>query len=124
MPRAFRNWLRKPNKSLEYLWDRVKFRFGQTQRIKVRDDWEVICHPAAREHFEVFQTDPSQAGELDSFILHCPVGIRLLDVGAHYGFFALAALRYGGSEAPGRLCGGIAQGGRCFVCHIETQQVF
>ncbi len=99
IPRAIRNWLRNPNKSLEYLWDRLKFRFGQTQRIKVRDDWEVICHPAARDHFEVFLTDPIQAGELDSFILHCPAGIRLLDVGAHYGFFALAALRYGGPEA-------------------------
>lgn len=47
----------------------------------------------------MFHTDPVQSSELDAFIAHCPHGIHLLDVGAHYGFFALAALHYGGLNA-------------------------
>jgi FkbM family methyltransferase len=67
--------------------------------VKVRADWTTKCHPAAKEHFEVFRTDPVQSTELDAFISHCPKGIQLLDVGAHYGFFAVAALHYGGKDA-------------------------
>ena len=99
LPRSIRNWLRKPGKSFEYVWDRVRFSLGETQTVQVRDDWQPRCHPAARDHFEVFRTDPIQSSELDSFVQNCPDGIRLLDVGAHYGFFALAALRYGGPKA-------------------------
>jgi FkbM family methyltransferase len=36
---------------------------------------------------------------LDTFIRECPPGIQLLDIGAHYGFFALAAVHYGGPSA-------------------------
>jgi hypothetical protein len=62
-------------------------------------DWEVRCHPAAAPLFEIFRTDPGQSAELASFIHNCRPGMRLLDAGAHFGFFALAALRYGGKDA-------------------------
>jgi len=98
-PRVIRNWLRMPSKSIEYVKDRLSFAVGNTKMVKVRENWILRVHPAAHHHFEVFNTDPIQSSELNAFIANCPNGIRLLDVGAHYGFFALAALRYGGAEA-------------------------
>src|SRR5205085_4719203 len=41
------------------------------------------------------RNDPAQIRELDDFIGHCESGMQLLDVGAHWGFFALAALHFG-----------------------------
>jgi FkbM family methyltransferase len=57
------------------------------------------CHPHSREFFEVFKFDQEQMAELDSFVRHCCSGMRLLDIGAHYGVFALAALHYGGPDS-------------------------
>ena len=37
--------------------------------------------------------------ELDGFIARCRPALTLVDVGAHFGIFALAALHYGGPEA-------------------------
>lgn len=99
VPRPIRIWLRAPAKSFRYLRDQFLFRLGRTTTAHVRPDWRPLCHPTAREHFEVFHWDPIQSSELDAFIQHCPAGIQLLDLGAHYGFFALAALHYGGLQA-------------------------
>jgi FkbM family methyltransferase len=43
--------------------------------------------------------DPEQAAEFDQFLLSCSPGMRLFDVGAHFGIFSLAAIRYGGETA-------------------------
>lgn len=99
VPRSIRNWLRSPSKSLHYVTDRVAYAIGASPTVSPADGWSVRCHPAAKEHFDVFRTDAVQASELDAFIRHCPQGIRLLDVGAHYGFFAVAAMHYGGPSA-------------------------
>ncbi len=99
VPRPIRIWLRAPAKSFRYLRDHLFFRLGRATTAHVRPDWKPLCHPTAREHFEVFRWDPIQSSELDAFIQHCPAGIQLLDLGAHYGFFALAALHYGGPQA-------------------------
>jgi FkbM family methyltransferase len=40
-----------------------------------------------------------QGEELDAFARHCFPGMRLLDIGAHYGFFALACLKYGSRDS-------------------------
>jgi FkbM family methyltransferase len=48
--------------------------------------------------FAVFEADPAQHAEMNDFVAHCQPGMRLLDVGAHWGIFTLAALRYGGSD--------------------------
>lgn len=98
VPRPIRNWLRTPSRSAKHVWHRIQFASGHTGKVAVRKDWAPACHPAACSHFEVFRSDPVQSEELDTFIAECPEGIQLLDVGAHYGFFALAALRYGGPE--------------------------
>lgn len=99
LPRPLRNWLRHPGRSLEYLALKIGNRWKPSAPISIRDGWSVSSHALSRKHFEVFSTDPIQAEELDSFIENCPVGIRLLDIGAHHGFFALAAAHYGGGAA-------------------------
>jgi FkbM family methyltransferase len=43
--------------------------------------------------------DRGQAAELDTFIAYCTPRMQFLDVGAHYGLFSLAAIRFGGSTA-------------------------
>jgi FkbM family methyltransferase len=88
-----------PGKTFDYLQDRAAFAIGSLCIVKLTDEWSVRCHPAARRHFEFFRTDPLQSQELDSFFDHAHPGMRLLDIGAHYGFFALAALRAGGPTA-------------------------
>lgn len=96
IPRGIRNWVRSPKRSLRYLADRIAYSFGSTPLVAVRQDWQVPCHPASRNHFEVFRSDPQQADELAAFVRHCTEGMQFLDIGAHYGFFTLAALHYAG----------------------------
>jgi len=95
-PRSLRNWLRNPQKSFRYVADRLAYACGSTPEAVIAKDWKVRCHPASRHHFAVFNTDPVQAAELKTFAAYCKPGMQLLDVGAHYGFFALAALHFGG----------------------------
>jgi FkbM family methyltransferase len=85
-----------PAKSFDYLRDRAAFALGTRCVVNVTGEWSVRCHPLARRHFEVFRTDPLQSKELTSFFEYACPGMRLLDIGAHYGFFALAALHAGG----------------------------
>lgn len=99
VPRSVRNWVRKPIRSARYVSDRLAFACGLVRTLNLRQGWSVRCHPASRECFTVFQTDPAQAAELDGFVRHCRAGMQMLDVGAHHGLFALAALHYGGSGA-------------------------
>jgi FkbM family methyltransferase len=57
-------------------------------------DWEVRCHPAAVEAFELQRDAPELRAELDAFVSSCREGMVLLDIGAHYGLFTLAALHF------------------------------
>jgi FkbM family methyltransferase len=99
IPRAVRNWIRKPSRSLLYVIDRMSFFWGSLSVVPITEEWSVKCHPASRNHFEVFRNDPSQAREFAAFLSFSRVGMQLLDIGAHYGFFALAAIRVGGPTA-------------------------
>ena len=98
-PRTVRNWLRKPSRSLRYVIDRMSFSWGSLSVVPLTGEWSVNCHPASKAHFEVFRDDPSQAKELAAFLSFSRVGMQLLDIGAHHGFFALAAIRAGGPTA-------------------------
>ena len=98
-PRSLRNWIRQPRRSARYVLDRVAYACGGASAVKIRSDWSVRCHPASRDHFSVFDRDPAQRAELDLFIRHCAPGMQFLDIGAHYGLFALAAHRFGGNGA-------------------------
>jgi FkbM family methyltransferase len=99
VPRTVRNWLRTPSRTVRYLVDRAAFACGSMAVVDVTDGWSLKCHPASRAHFEVFRTDPLQAEELAAFFTSATLGMHLLDIGAHYGIFALAALRAGGPDA-------------------------
>jgi FkbM family methyltransferase len=98
-PRLLRNWLRSPRKTLRYVVDNVAFACGASRQIAAYGAWSFRCHPASRSHFSIFRSDPIQARELDDFIRYSSAGMQLLDIGAHHGFFSLAALHFGGSAA-------------------------
>ena len=100
VPRSVRNWVRAPRKSLRWLWDEARYAAGVDLSLELRPGWTVHCHPAAyRVYREAQIADPVQASELDHFITQCSPGMVLLDLGAHYGAFSLAALEHGGAEA-------------------------
>ena len=100
LPRSWRNWLRAPTKSLRWLWDDGRYWLGARANVQMRPGWSLVCHPAAwRCAYQAQATEPAQVRELDVFIAACRPGMRLLDAGAHFGVFSLAALHFGGSEA-------------------------
>lgn len=96
-PRPVRNWLRSPVKSLEWLWDSMLYSWGSTRTLRLDSDWAIVCHPRAyRVGLESRVLDPEQAEEFRAFLAHCHIGMLLFDVGAHFGFFSLAAARHEG----------------------------
>jgi FkbM family methyltransferase len=100
LPRRWRNWLRAPRRTLQWAVDGAQFALGQRSSVEMRPGWEVVCHPAAlRLAYAAHLVDPEQAAELDAFIARCRPGMRLWDIGAHFGLFSLAALHYGGPDA-------------------------
>lgn len=98
-PRTLRNWVRQPRRSARYVLDRITYACGHADKVQLRPDWCLRCHPASREHFVVFDTDRLQRAELDLFVRHCKPGMQFLDIGAHYGLFAMAAHHFGGTSA-------------------------
>src|SRR6185312_4179668 len=61
--------------------------------------WRLRCHPESARTFGLFLRDPDSIAELAEFRQAATPGMRLLDIGAHYGFFSLVALALGGEEA-------------------------
>jgi FkbM family methyltransferase len=96
IPRKLRNALRRPGTTARRLLARAQFLFGHYKTISIRPNWSVRCHPICLQAFSDFRKDPSQSAEMNGFIKHCTQGMQLLDVGAHWGIFTLAALCYGG----------------------------
>jgi FkbM family methyltransferase len=99
VPRGLRLALRHPVQSARDVWYRASARAGGAVRVRMRDDWEIVCHPAAAQAFAFERDQPSLAAELDGFVAACHDGMVLVDVGAHYGLFTLAALKWGGYHA-------------------------
>jgi FkbM family methyltransferase len=98
VPRTIRNFLRSPGKSVRYIWERVRYRFGSMEDAVPEVGWHLKVHPAAKAHFDVFRTDPVQAAELQGFKKQCTPNMKLLDLGAHFGALSLAAVKYGGKD--------------------------
>jgi FkbM family methyltransferase len=100
VPRSARNWLRSPKRSVEWGVDHARFALGGAEHLEVRDGWVLHSHPvAARCAYMPLVDDSDQRAELDAFIDRCSPGMRLLDIGAHFGIFSFAALHYGGPDA-------------------------
>ncbi|HET6574198.1 MAG TPA: FkbM family methyltransferase [Fimbriiglobus sp.] len=100
VPRAVRNWARRPTNSARWLWADAKARLGRTDQLELRPGWVIRSHPGAYPFAYYNQVDdPEQVAEFDQFIRHCTPGMVLFDVGAHFGLYSLAAVHYGGSTA-------------------------
>jgi FkbM family methyltransferase len=73
---------------------------GVTARLEPRPGWVIRSHPGAdRFAYRAQADDPDQAAEFDRFVARCRPGMRLFDLGAHFGLFSLAACHYGGPTA-------------------------
>ena len=99
VPRGLRLWLRHPVRSARWLWHGVSARTGGAATLRMRDDWQLACHPGAVEAFAFERDQPELRAELDGFVAACHERMTLFDIGAHFGLFTLAALRWGGVDA-------------------------
>lgn len=98
IPRAVRNWLRSPSRSVEWLWDSAQFRFGVTKTLHLTHGWQLVLHPRAYKIIQRAQVkDKDQAREFQNFISYCHTTMVLFDIGAHFGVFSLAAAHFGGN---------------------------
>jgi FkbM family methyltransferase len=97
VPRPLRNWLRSPSRSIQWLWDASRFHLGTTETLHFPPKWTLICHPHVyRVVYQAQIADPEQREEFENFLLRCNDGMFLLDIGAHFGVFSLAAAHFGG----------------------------
>jgi FkbM family methyltransferase len=102
IPRGPRNWLRNPRASLRWLRSAFAFRRGHVVTLDCSAAAGVPlilrCHPEAGRTFRLFVDDADHRRELRAFAAALPGGdLRLFDLGAHYGFFTLAALALRGA---------------------------
>ena len=99
VPRRLRQFIRNPvaeSRPLVWGW---QYRLFGPDSLEVRPGWTVSFHPETGETFRVHHHDPIFRDELNEFIASCTPGMTLIDVGAHYGVFTLAALHFGGPDA-------------------------
>jgi FkbM family methyltransferase len=99
VPRPARNLLRSPRTTVRWLGQEVGHLLGRARVCEVRPDWVVRCHPASFGAFEMFRQCAELRTELDGFVARCRPEMVLYDIGANFGIFSLAALRYGGENA-------------------------
>jgi FkbM family methyltransferase len=100
VPRRVRNWLKSPRQSCRWLQEELRYWAGACPTIQFGADWTLKCHPTAYRFIRENQVcDPAQKKELDGFINSLVPGSILFDIGAHFGVFSLAVLRFGGKDA-------------------------
>ncbi len=98
MPRRARNWLRSPSKSIEWLWDSLRFSVGATKELTLLPGWALVCHPRVYKTLLRCQlNDPEQSGEFRNFVSYCDRSMCLFDIGASYGAFSCTAAHFGGT---------------------------
>src|SRR5258708_11933351 len=99
VPRSIRLWALHPRQSARWVRHVFGALAGRAASLPMRSDWELRCHPAAVEAFAFERDQPELREELEGFIAACGEGMVLFDIGAHYGLFALTALRWSGGTA-------------------------
>ena len=98
VPRRARNWLRSPSKSIEWLWDSLRFSVGATKELTLLPGWPLVCHPRVYKTLLRCQlNDPEQSGEFRNFVSYCDRSMCLFDIGASYGAFSFVAAHFGGT---------------------------
>jgi FkbM family methyltransferase len=98
VPRSVRNWLRSPSRSLQWIWDEVRFSAGITKTLTLAPNVTVTLHPHAFRTAQRNQiADGDQHAEFIAFLRHCNSNMVLFDVGAHFGVFSLVAVQFGAS---------------------------
>jgi FkbM family methyltransferase len=90
VPRGVRNWLRSPKVSARYAVANARGALGRVSTVSLPVG-TIRCHPACRHAFRGFAGDTEYAEELRAFLDRSRPGMRLLDVGAHYGLMSIAA---------------------------------
>jgi FkbM family methyltransferase len=99
LPRGLRHFLRYPTGGLKGLWWELQFRLRGPVSLEVSEGWTVRVHPATAAAFRGHRDQTEYQRELTRFAAICTPGMTLIDVGANYGVFTLAALHYGGAGA-------------------------
>lgn len=98
VPRPVRNFLRSPSRSADWVLDWIKFSLGATRSLSLAQDWSIVCHPYAYRAAEGLVRHPAYREEFQAFLARCHSSMLLFDIGAHFGFFSLAAAHYGGQS--------------------------
>jgi len=93
-----RNWLRAPFQIGRLAFGiPPQFSLGVTRKLALAPDWTLICHPHAyKVAYRDQVSDPDQSQEFHNFLSGCDSSMFLMDVGAHFGVFSLAAAHFGG----------------------------
>ncbi len=99
LPRGLRHFLRYPTSGVKRWWWELRFRVAGPVVLEVATGWTVRVHPATEAAFRGHRDEPEYRQELSQFAAICTPGMTLIDVGANYGVFTLAALHYGGPAA-------------------------
>jgi FkbM family methyltransferase len=98
LPRNIRNWARSPRKTALYIFATLRSIIGRSETVGEINGWQLVCDPRSRRPFEAFWTDSSQRAELEDFLSTFGPRMQFIDIGAHHGFYTLAALHFGGVE--------------------------
>lgn len=99
VPRSARTFAQDPIAPLIGLCHHARYRLFGPAGIQMMPGWAARAHPQARHAFRIHASDPAYHRELQAFVAACTPGMRLIDVGASYGVFTLAALHHGGPSA-------------------------
>lgn len=98
VPRWVRNFSRAPIKALRHTMRSLSYALNKKAEIcEIRPDWTLSCHPNSYVLFSLYREVPELKTEMDEFVQYAEPGMKFLDIGAHYGLFTLAAVRYGGA---------------------------
>lgn len=98
-PQRVRNWVRDPRASARWLGLGWAWRRRGAVELDCGAGLVLHCHPASARTFRLFIDEPDSVAELSDFRAQLTPEARLDDLGAHYGFFTLAALALTGPEA-------------------------